>query len=153
MIAQFPSEVAQRIFALLKLNKTDLVTVDGTILYGDQIKIPTTPTVCVEAGTTTRALDGVAANAGRTRNDLECLILVYYSVVQDDQVTKLAAEQCGENIAKYLDDNPTLELSGDGGIVIHGYITSIDPGYSRKGKYHYAVRLTWNGKSKTILGA
>jgi hypothetical protein len=83
---------------------------------------------------------------------------LYWTKVQSNQEDKLEAEQCAEAIARYMDANPTLELAGDGGVVIHGYITDIDPGYSIKGtgqarNLYQAVRLTWNGKTKTMLGA
>src|SRR5690349_3605898 len=101
-IAQMPSEVGQRIFDLLNDNSVALVTADGQILYGDQKRISVTPTVCVESGRTARSLQGVPQ---RTENSLRCYILVYYAKVESNQQTKLAAELCGEAIARYLDDN------------------------------------------------
>jgi hypothetical protein len=152
---QFPSEAAQRIYALLEANQVALLTQDGMLCYGDQNRVPVTPTVCVESGPTARALAGVPR---RTENTLTCYILLYWAKVQDNQTDKLAAEQCAEGIARYIDTLPTLELNGDGGVVIHGHITDIDPGYSLKGTaqsrtLYQAVRLTWTGKTKTILGA
>jgi hypothetical protein len=153
--AQFPSEIAQRILALLEDNSVSLVTEDGMILYGDQSRVPVTPTLCVESGPAARVLAGVGGN-GRTENILVCYILLYYAKVDSNQVTKLAAEQCSEAVVRYLDTNPTLARGGDGGIVIHGYVTAVDPGYSFKNKgsdLYYSVRLTWTGKTKTMLGA
>jgi hypothetical protein len=152
---QFPSEVARRIFDILDANKVALLTSDGMLLYGDQNRVPVTPTVCVESGPTGRVLAGIPR---RTENNLVCYILLYWAKVQDNQTDKLQAEQCAEGIVRYIDANPTLELNGDGGVVIHGYITDIDPGYSLKGtgqsrSLYQAVRLTWTGKTKTILGA
>lgn len=151
--AQFPSEVAQRIFALLQDNQATLLTADGQLLYGDQSKIGSTPTVCVEAGPTARTLGGVP---NRTENNFTCYIIVYWAKVDSNQVTKLASEQCAESIARYLDQNLILQRSSDGGIVIHGFVSSIEPGYSFKNQGNtlmHSVRLTWTGKSKTILGA
>jgi len=152
---QFPSELAQRMLAILQANKVALVTSDGMILYGDQNNVPVTPTVCVESGPTKRALAGAQY---RTENELTCYILIYWAKVQDNQTDKLEAEQCAEAIARYVDANPRLELSGDGGVVIHGFITDVEPGYSFKGSgrsktLYQAVRLTWTGKTKTMLGA
>jgi hypothetical protein len=148
---QMPSEVAQRVKAILDADSVALVTEDGMILYGDQKRVPVTPTVCVEAGQTVRELAGIPR---RTENNLVCNILVYYAKVDTNQETKLASEQCGEQIAYHLDANPTLELNGDGGIVIHGWVREIDPGYSYKdGTLYHAVRLVWVGKTKTMLGA
>jgi hypothetical protein len=152
---QFPSEAARRIYEILDANKVALLTADGMLCYGDQNRVPVTPTVCVESGPTVRALTGALH---RTENSLTCYILLYWAKVQDNQTDKLEAEQCAEGIARYLDTLPSLELNGDGGVVIHGYITDIDPGYSIKGtgqqrNLYQAVRLTWTGKTKTMLGA
>jgi len=154
-VAQMPSEVATRIFDLMSDNKTALLTSQGTLLYGDQNRIPTTPTLCVESGATARVLAGVGGR-GRTENDLVCYLLLYWAKVDTNQKTKKDSELCAEAIAYYLDSNVTLERNGDGGIVIHGYVSSIEPGYSRRNEgstLMYSVRLTWTGKSKTILGA
>jgi hypothetical protein len=155
MIARMPSEVAERIYDLLDDNKVTLLTADGTLLYGDQNRVPTTPTACVESGQTTRVLAGVGGN-GRTENVLQCFIILYYAKVDSNQQTKRDAEKCAEAIAYYLDQNVTLERGGDGGIVIHGFVSEINPGYSyrNEGKtLMHAVRLVWTGKSKSILGA
>lgn len=154
MIAQFPSEVAQRIYDILNDNLVALLGPDAMIFYGDQRRVPVTPTVCVESGPTDRRLAGVPQ---RTENELECYILVYWAKVQDVQANKLESEQCAETLARFLDGNLNLERAGDGGIVIHGYVTRIDPGYSYRGgdrkDLYQTVRLTWNGKTKTMLGA
>ena len=156
-VAQFPSEVAQRILSLLQDNGSTLFggvhDVDYQIFYGDQNRIGVTPTVCVEAGTTTRSLAGVPS---RTENQLVVFIIIYYAKVDSNQVTKLASEQLGEAIAKYLDQNLTLVRNNDGGIVIHGFVSTIEPGYTYRNQgqnLYQTVRLTWIGKSKTMLGA
>jgi len=153
--AQFPSPVAQRLYDLVNDNKTALLTADGQLLYGDQNRIATTPTLCVESGPTGRVLAGVGGN-GRTENNHTCWLILYYAKVDTNQDTKKESEQTAEAIAAYLDQNVRLERSGDGGIVIHGYVSNIEPGYRlrNEGKtLMHAVRLTWTGKSKTILGA
>jgi hypothetical protein len=154
---QFPSEVAQRIYHLIDDAKATLLMspegVQGQLFYGDQNRIGVTPTACVESGITQRSLAGVPS---RTENELQCYIIIYWARVDETQVTKLQAEQAGEAIARYLDANLTLARSGDGGIVIHGFISSIEPGYTyrNQGKtLMQTVRLTWTGKTKTMLGA
>jgi hypothetical protein len=152
--AQFPSEVAQRILALLQDAKDELYGPDSQLFYGDQNRVGVTPTVCVESDATGRSLAGVP---NRTENQMTTQIIIYWAKVDSNQVTKLEAEQCAEATVRYLDQNLTLERLGDGGIVIHGFVTTITPGYSFKGQgnsnLYYAVRLTWTGKTKTILGA
>jgi hypothetical protein len=152
---QFPSEVAQRILNLLEDGAQVLFGDDYQVLYGDQNRVGVTPTVCVEAGATSRSLAGAPS---RTENILTTYIIIYWAKVDSNQKTKLDAEQCAESVARYLDRNLILERGGDGGIVIHGFVSSIEPGYSFKGQstsrtLYYSVRLTWTGKTKTILGA
>lgn len=148
---QMPSEVAQRIKLLLDEARVTLYGNDAMIFYGDQSRVPVTPSICVEAGPSVRILAGVPR---RTENELRCLILIYWAKVDGNQTTKLDAERCGETTAYFLDQNPTLEYNSDGGIVIHGWVTEIDPGYSYKqGTLFHATRLMWTGKTKTMLGA
>ena len=155
MIAQFPDEVAARIQELITDEADTLFGEDYQIFYGDQSRIGITPTICVESGVSVRRLGGIATH-GRTENELTTYVIIYYGKVDSNQETKLASDQLGKTVAKYLDTNTTLERDGDGGIVIHGWVTEIDPGYISKDKgntLYHAVRLTWTGKSKTILGA
>lgn len=150
---QMPSEVAQRIYNILDANKVSLLTADGQLFYGDQDRIGVTPTLCVESGPTDRSLVGAL---NRTENRLICYIILYWGKVQDVQVDKLQGEQCAEAIVRLLDDNLQLELAGDGGVVIHGFVTDIDPGYILRNERRtlmHAIRLTWTGKTKTMLGA
>lgn len=151
--AKFPSEIAQRIFALLTASKVALLGNYGEVYYGDQNRVAVTPALCVESGETTRVLAGVP---NRVENTHTVYIILYYSPVDEVQATKLASEQLAETVAAFLDTNVTLDLGGDGGIVIHGFVRSIDPGYRyrNQGKtLMNTVRLTWAGTTKTILGA
>lgn len=149
--ARFPSQVALRMLAIIDANKPALIGVDAQTFYGDQDKLPTSPTVCVEAGEVSRPLVGVPF---RVENNFECYVLLYHGKVQDVETNKLEAEQYAEAIAAHFDTNKTLELLGDGGIVIHGHIVSINHGYSvKQGSLVKASRLTWQGKTKTMLGA
>lgn len=152
--AQYPSEVSTRIHAILDFpaKKEVLIGPLGSLFYGDQDKLPTTPAVCVEAGTTSRT--SVGAQRLTTHNH-ECFILVYHSKVQDVETNKLESEQIAEGIAKELDRNPFLVgPNGEEGVVIDGYCSRIDPGYAvKEGTLYKAVRIQWNGISRTILGA
>ena len=153
MISQFPSEVAERIIDILNDGGIDVLGEDATVLYGDQNRVPTTPTICVEPGETNRTLAGVPK---RTENQLVAYIIIYYAKVDTNQQTKRDTDKYAEGIVRYLDDNLTLELNGDGGIVIHGHVTNINPGYTFRNQgstLMNTVRLTWVGKTKTILGA
>lgn len=151
--AVFPSEVAQRIKELIDDAAPTLYGEHYQVLYGDQNRIAVTPTVCIEAGATNRTLAGVPM---RTENNHVTYIIIYWAKVDSNQVTKLQCEQVAEATARMLDDNLILERVGDGGIVIHGHVSSIEPGYSYKDQaktLYYSARLTWTGKTKTTLGA
>lgn len=154
--ARFPSEVAQRITDLLDnvTAKTNVIgSAEATVFYGDQDKLPTTPTVCVEAGDTTRPLAGVRLMVEATHL---CYILVYFGKVQSEGTNKKEGELCAERIATYLDSNPELKnLAGTDPIVIHGWCIEISPGYAVKNDrtLTHAVRIVWQGKSKYQLGA
>jgi hypothetical protein len=145
--------IAQRIFALLDAAKTDLMNDNALVFYGDQNRVPVTPALCVESGETGRALGGVP---NRVENTHTCYIILYHSPVDETQTSKLQSEQYAEAVTAFLDTNLTLDLDGDGGIVIHGFVRNIEPGYSYKNKGNTlmnSVRLTWQGTTKTILGA
>jgi len=155
--AKWPEEIAQRIFDILEANKTALIGDAASLFYGDQNRLPTTPTLCVEAGPTTRPLAGAASPGGMIVNNHECYILLYHAVVQSGSVTKKQSEQIASGIVNFLDQNhlrlqlPPTDIQG---IVIHGYCVSIDPGYSiKEGTLYQAVRIVWQGTSKTRLGA
>lgn len=155
-LAKYPSEIGQRIFALLSdttVKATVIGSAEASVFYGDQDRLPTTPTVCVETGNTARPLAGAPQAVQATHT---CYILVYFGSVQSEQDNKLEAEQCSERIVAYLDDNLQLkDLAGLDPKVIHGWCTEIDPGYAVKNDrtLTHAVRITWQGISKYQLGA
>jgi hypothetical protein len=156
VVAKFPSEVGQRLFDLLSdatVKANVIGSAAATVAYGDQDKLPTTPTVCVETGNTTRPLSGVRMMVTASHT---CYILVYHGKVQSIQVNKKEGELCAERIAAYLDANLELrDINNANPLVIHGWCTEIDPGYAIKneGTLTYAVRITWQGISKYQLGA
>jgi hypothetical protein len=153
-IAGFPSEIGQRILSLLETEpaKTTLFGSGAMVFYGDQDKLPVTPTVCVETGTTSRPLAGVPAQVEANHT---CYILIYYGKVQSTEVNKREGEVMAEAVVRFLDDNLQLrDSAGNDPMVIHGWCTEIDPGYAIKdGTLWHAVRITWQGKSKYRLGA
>lgn len=152
--ARYPSDIAKRIFDLLDApaNKLALLGAYGAVFYGDQDKLPQTPAVCIEAGTSSRALQGAPDTV---LVDHECYILVYHSKVQSVELNKRESEAYAEAIVAFLDPNIQLRNTSNADpIVIHGFCTGIDPGYSfKEGTLYSAVRITWNGKSKYRLGA
>ena len=146
-----PSVVATRILDLLVAGMTDLGL--RKVYYGDQNKVDESPTACVEAGPVNRPMDGVP---DMILNTFQVFVIVYHSRVQDNQTTKLEAEQFAEAIEDYLHTNLQLrDASGDPAseIVIHGWVIENMAGYATKGvnTLWRASRLTWQGISKSSL--
>ncbi len=150
--ATMPSQVAQRIFDLLDANRVALYGADAMVFYGDQDKIPVSPTICVEAGPMDRVLASAMGPKGRTENNFTVYIIIYYASVKSNQLTKLEAEVISEATANFLDNNPQLVLAGEE-MVIHGFTRVVDHGYARRNStLMYGSRLTWAGKTKMQLG-
>lgn len=139
--------VTQAIVDLLKANNASLQNVlDGDIYYGDQQKYPRTPAIGVESGSLIRELDG-RGGKGVTLNTFQVFCLCYISKVQSVQVSRKEADDFAGDVADVLHSDITL-----GGLVIHGYVTRIEPGFSiRGGELMRAARVTWQGISKTII--
>ncbi len=116
------------------------------VTYGDQQKIPRTPFVTVESGPKTRELTGIGGK-GRTDNRFTVFILGYISNIRTIQTNRREADLFGEQLELYLHEDVTL-----GGLIIHGFVTSIEPGYStRSGELMRVVRLTYQGLTKTLI--
>lgn len=143
-----PTVVTQKIEDLLQLNK-DILGINGndaSVFYGDQTFIPTTPTICVESAPFDRELAGVGGK-GRTNNMFKVNIIAYVGLVDDAQITRKLCEELGERVMDVLHQDVSL-----GGLVTHGFVTSIQPGYSsRSDGMMHAVRVVWQGQSKTMI--
>lgn len=139
-----PTEVTQAVFDRLNLNKAQLGLV--AVYYGDQEKVPEVPAATVEAGTTSSTLAGAGLN-GVVNNVFRNFILIYNSRIGDTQLTKKEAELLAESVRDLLHTDVTF-----GGLVIHSFVTSIEPGYANRGGVLYrSARITWEGQSKTLI--
>lgn len=138
------SLVNQAHFDLLDSRKIALGLAD--VFYGDQALIPRTPTVCVDAGSMDRDLNGVSAK-GTTENTFRIYHLIYVGKVQDAQLNLKQSQQLAEAIMDVLHEDITM-----GGLVLHGYVRTIEPGYVRKRDGILKVeRLSWQGMNKTRI--
>lgn len=136
-------EVTQGIVDLLTTNQSSLGI--KKVFYGDQQLLPETPVVCVESGSIGRDMSGAPF---RTQNSFMVFILVYHSNVQDTQKTRKQADVFAERIVALLHQNLNI-----GGLVIHGYATSLESAYAhRGGEMLRASRITWEGVTKTRIG-
>lgn len=116
----------------------------AAIFYGDQAKIPVTPTVCVDTDTKVRVINGTSR---RTENTLTAFVIIYHSKVQDNQVTRKEADQLAEAIETLIHGDSRL-----GGLVIHSLVTTIQSGYAMRSNTQYrSSRLTVQGISQSLL--
>lgn len=137
--------LAQAIMAVLETNKAALGLDD--VLYGDQQNIPKAKTAVVSAGTKNRVLDGVAMPGGMSRNFMKVVITIYNSTVGAEEAQRLVVDQQAEAVEAKLHEDTTV-----GGIIIHGYVESIEPGVTfRAGSMFKATQLTFIGQTKTRI--
>jgi hypothetical protein len=74
-------------------------------------------------------------------------VMVYHSTLQDQQKTTREALVIAEGIMDLL--HTDLQF---GGLVVHGWVTAVEPGYAdKRGAWYRTVRLTWEGLTRTHL--
>ena len=124
--------------------KDDLGLVD--VYYGDQDRLPRTPSVCVDPGQKTSTL----SEAQRTTSiEFIVYVYIYANAVDSVQENKRTADKLGEDVERLLNQDPTC-----GGTVIHGYSQMIESGYVEKsGGILRSSRITFSGQSKSRLPA
>lgn len=119
------------------------------VAYGDHNNVPTGRAVTVAAGTKHRELAGVAGPGGRTKNTLEVVVTVYYSVLEAEETARLAVDQIAENVEFLLHTDTTV-----GGIIIHGFVQDWVPGIIvRETSMFRVVQLHFVGQTKTNVTA
>jgi hypothetical protein len=135
--------LAKYVFEKLDDAKAQLKLED--VYYGDQAKIPRTPTVCVEPGTKRRNLEGAPRV---TRNTMDVMLLVYLMKIGGTtQTTRQEVDEIAESIEGFLHTDPQLN-----GLAIHSYVTLLESGYAdRGGTLFRTARLTFEVDTKTLL--
>lgn len=115
------------------------------VAYGDHNNIPTGRAITLASGTKLRELAGVAGPGGRTKNTMEVVISVYYSVIENEADARLAVDQIAENVEDLLHKDTTV-----GGIIIHGFVQEWTPGVIfRETSMFRVVQLHFVGQTKT----
>lgn len=138
-------EVALAIKAAIEDKKIELAI--DEIYYGNQNNIPVGIAVSVTAARKTRELVGVQGPGGRVDNNMFTLIRVYNSRVNSEADERLYVDQLGESIEAVLHEDTTL-----GGIIIHGFVESIDNGIVyREGSNFRTVELIHRARTRTLL--
>lgn len=117
------------------------------VFYGDEKKLPRTPTVCVIPGPETSEYSGVGGRP--VMMVFTTYVMVYYSKVQDTQVNRHASLGLAKTLKHAIHADGTL-----GGNVIDVLVTNLDPGMALKAPntLYDASRLTLRSRSKVVLG-
>jgi hypothetical protein len=116
------------------------------VWYGDQRKVPQTPTVCVVPGPETSTYNGVGGRP--VMKVFTTYVMVYFSKVQDNQANIHGSLTLAQALARVIHADGTL-----GGNVIDVLVTNLDPGIAFKtGSLMDASRLTLRSRSKVVLG-
>jgi len=137
-------EVCDYQFDKMVENKANLVLAD--VFYGDQNLIPVTPVVCIEPQIKTNTLDESAA-ARKISIEFRLFFLVYFAFIQSPQDNRRGADALAEAIETIVHTDRTL-----GGLVIHGYCTDVESGYTTKSNSLIrSNRITYVAKSQIIL--
>lgn len=140
-----PSEVTQAIYDYLNdpTRKANLGI--NELLYGDVEAVKTDRTVAVESGPVRRSPRPPSLS---TENILTVYLMIYIGKLQSIHTTRKQADELAEDIKEELDKNVQL-----GGLVIHGLVTLIEPGYATRGRTTWrTARVTWEGQSITRQG-
>ena len=138
-------QYGRALFTLLEANRVTLGLEE--VYFGDQVKIPKTPTLVVEPDTKRRELAGVPR---RVENTLRAWVIIYYSRVENTETSAVGALEVAERVETFLHRREHQDLNG---LVIHMYCTETEPGYRTKDNSRFrAVRLSVEGITKTMLG-
>lgn len=116
-----------------------------SVFYGDQMKLPQVPAVCVEPNNRQRTLAGATY---RTDNNFTVYLLCYNASVTDsDLVVRKQIQQMSEAIETLIHQDPQF-----GGLLVHGFCESNESGYTYRSNTLYRTnRILYNGLSRTAL--
>lgn len=116
-----------------------------SLYYGDQAKIPHTPTVCVEPGSHRSDMNGVGLR-GRVANTFEVFVLVYSMEINTMTNNLKISDSLAYSVRTLLHSEVQF-----GGIVHQSYVTLMEPGYVQRPSLIRACRITWQGLSQTFV--
>lgn len=130
---------ADAVMTLLTNAKTDLGL--GAVFYGDQTKIPSRFTACVEPDSDKAQLQGGFRRVDRT---VVIYVLLYDSAIQSTSDNRRESDVKAELIENLLNKNAYLEG------FTHCYVTSIESGYAIKdGSVMRSNRITYECTRKS----
>lgn len=142
--------VSQYLVDKLNDNKANLGL--QAVYYGDQTKIPYTPTVCIEPVEKNNEL----RQGGMARYiDMEFMIniILYHSSIQSEQSNRKEADLFAEAIESVIHADRALgSVAAGNNLVTHGYITKLESGYATKqGTLMRSARMTYAAISQNVL--
>lgn len=150
--------VSDRLYTLLVAAKATLsyVGIPRTVTlqdvwFGDDDTTPTTPCLIVEPGLVRVPLAGVPS---QVESSIGVELLLYHSTLNVTRAdSRREAIGLAEVIRTWLHQNHlNLQNAFGDRIVIHGWVTTLEPGYAyKKGTLYHAVQMTWTGITKTRL--
>lgn len=136
--------VTKKVFDMLTDAKEELELED--VWYGEQELMPRFPCLVVDQRPKRRAFNGTQ------RWDLvfTVAITVYHSKVVSSGENRMENEEFAYKVEQwFMADKDRLMLDG---LVLLGYIISVEPGTIAKRSTMYAVtRLTWQGESREVF--
>lgn len=114
------------------------------VYYGDQDRIPRSPTACIETGEKRQELNGAPR---RVMIDLTCYILLYVGPIVPTRHNREEADALAEAVENELHQFPTFE-----GNFIDTLVTAIEYGYQVRGNSLFrAARLTVTARQQSQL--
>ena len=114
------------------------------VYYGDQVKIPFVPTICVEAGSHSRQSNGAPRRYLKT---IYTYVLVYLGKVQGTGENMFEADQLAEQLEELL--NADAQMAG---LVIDSFVSSIEYNYlERTNSIFRVARLTIESRMQEQL--
>lgn len=137
--------LATYIQGLINTNKVTLGI--DEVLYGDHENLAKATIAVVNSGSKDRRISGVAMSGGMTTNMMRVLITLYNSKVGPEAVERLRVDDLAEDVEALLHADTTM-----GGLIIHGFVETMDPGYRFKsGSMFRVTQMIFVGQSKTRL--
>lgn len=136
------SEIANALRNFFTTIKDDLGIVD--VFYGDQMRIPNSPTLCVEPATTERVLSNTGLT---TANTFYFNIILYDTRLGDVEEIQYTLDQLAEDVVDRLHSIGTLDE-----LIIYGVAERMEYGYLIKSnRLMRADRIMFRAETKTEL--
>lgn len=134
--------------ALVDQYKTDMAGTNtfglNDVFYGDQVKIPKSPTLCIEPAQTVRIVNSTGC---QTENDFALNVILYDSRLGDVEGIQFDLDTLAEDI---MDDLNKVGTLGD--LIVFGHALTIEYGYLIKSnRLMRADRIVFTAKTKTEL--